>query len=81
MRESTAQAIIDTGFGMLLGDLPANGICKRCGHLFGPHRFVASFGSPLDGGLYYCQDYPGCPCTGTWGPNIPEDLKAQARDL
>lgn len=74
MRESTAARLLAAGFP--LGRTPADGTCK-CGHPFGPHRFVASFGSPLDGGLYYCQDYPACSCTGTWGTNCPDDLKEQ----
>jgi hypothetical protein len=82
MRETTAARIIADGFGVLLGEQPADGTCKRCGHPFGPHRFAASFGSPVDGGLYYCQDYPDdCACTGTWGTNCPEDLKEQLREL
>jgi hypothetical protein len=75
---TTAQKILDAGFGLGVA-VPEDGVCG-CGHLFGPHQFEASFGSPLDGGLYYCQDHPTCPCTGTWGTNCPEELRDQYRD-
>ena len=77
MRATTAQKLLNAGFK--LAAAPEDGTCK-CGHLFGPHQFTASFGSPLEGGLYYCQDYPDCPCTGTWGPTCPEELKNRYRD-
>jgi hypothetical protein len=79
MREATAEAIIAGGFGLLLGEVPASGVCS-CGHRFGPHRFVAS-GSPLDGGRFYCQDYPRCACNGTWGVTCPEEMKERFRGL
>jgi hypothetical protein len=80
MREATADRMIAAGFGLLLGEIPADGTCKGCGHRFGPHRFLAP-GSPLDGGVYYCQRYPDCPCTGTWDTTCPEDMKARYRGL
>jgi hypothetical protein len=79
MREATAERIIADGFALLLGEAPPDGVCK-CGHPFGPHRFVASFGSPLDGGLYYCQGYPECPCTGTWGADASDEMKERFRE-
>jgi hypothetical protein len=63
-----------SGIGLLLGETRADGTCVHCGHPFGPHQFTAP-GSPLDGGRYYCQHYPGCACTGTWGTIRPDDLK------
>jgi hypothetical protein len=78
VRETTVQQLTDAGFSVVLGLRPADEQCP-CMHLFGPHRFVASLGSPLDGGLYYCQNYPDCPCTGTWGVTCPEETKARYR--
>ena len=80
MRESTFQKVTDLGFDITLGGVTAGGM-HECGHELGPHRLVASFGSPLDGGLYYCQEYPGCLCTGTWGTTCPEGVKEKYRGL
>jgi hypothetical protein len=62
MMVATAQALIDEGFGI---EMPPGGQCT-CGHAYGQHRFEVSFGDPLMGGLTHCQEYPACPCTGTW---------------
>lgn len=73
---TTAQKLMDAGFAP--EGAPAGGMCA-CGDLFGLHRFVADFGSPLDGGRYYCQRYPECPCTGTWETAAPDEMKEQYR--
>ena len=75
---TTAQRILDAGYRLGVA-VPEDGVC-RCGHPFGPHQFEASFGSPLDGGLYHCQEYPDCPCTGTWETNCPEEFKDRHRE-
>lgn len=62
VRTSTVSRILEAGF--TLPGMPADGDCQ-CGHPFGPHELAATFGSPLDGGLYRCQE-PECECTGTW---------------
>lgn len=62
-RTSTVTRVLEAGFS--LPGMPADGDCQ-CGHPFGPHELAATFGPPLDGGLYFCQEYPACGCTGTW---------------
>lgn len=74
-RSTTAARLAAAGFP-LRGVSAVGEDCAGCGHLFGPHRFVASFGDPRDGGLYYCQHYPQCDCTGTW--SAPGARPAQA---
>jgi hypothetical protein len=78
MRYSTARRLTEAGFGLGI-EVTATGLHASCGHQFGPHVFAAASGSPFDGGLFFCQYYPECPCSGTWGTTAPDDVEGKYR--